>query len=210
MLNVGVASVMKQFPLLSENQTEETKGWIHKVNRKRSWHTDDDEFEGEEENVKEFVKNLPLDAVTYPSFQGMINAIGQYGVGVKPPTYYEVRVPFLRKELGGAYLRSKCGSSYIIWSFKLCIGSHPGLLNMMRCFIGQKELLRHTKTWPFKLSYLIWNPCFSRVLNDWEVEEAERFLEHLHGKRVLGDVDDMVVWTETKSGKFWPSLSTLI
>ena len=52
------------------------------------------------------------------------------------------------------------------------------------------------------MSYLIWNPCFSRVLNDWEVEEAERFLEHLHGKRVLGDVDDMVVWTETKSGKF--------
>ena len=34
------------------------------------------------------------------------------------------------------------------------------------------------------------------------MEEAERFLEHLHGKRVLGDVEDMVVWTETKSGKF--------
>ena len=34
------------------------------------------------------------------------------------------------------------------------------------------------------------------------VKEAERFLEWLHGKRVLGDVDDMVVWTETKSGKF--------
>ncbi|RVW48810.1 hypothetical protein CK203_104318 [Vitis vinifera] len=47
-----------------------------------------------------------------------------------------------------------------------------------------------------------WSPCFSRVLNDWEVEEVERFLEHLHGKRVLGDVEDMVVWTETKSGKF--------
>ena len=47
-----------------------------------------------------------------------------------------------------------------------------------------------------------WNPCFSRVLNDWEVEEAKISLEHLHGKRVLGDVDDMVVWTETKSGKF--------
>ena len=47
-----------------------------------------------------------------------------------------------------------------------------------------------------------WNPCFSRALNDWEVEEAERFLERLHGKRVLGDVDYIVVWTETKSGKF--------
>ena len=30
----------------------------------------------------------------------------------------------------------------------------------------------------------------------------ERFLERIHEKRVLGDVDDMVVWTETKSGKF--------
>ena len=47
-----------------------------------------------------------------------------------------------------------------------------------------------------------WNPCFSRAFNDWEVEEAERFLERLHGKRVLEDVDDMVSWTETKSGKF--------
>ena len=47
-----------------------------------------------------------------------------------------------------------------------------------------------------------WSPYFSRALNDWEVEEVERFLEHLHGKRVLGDVEDMVVWTKTKSGKF--------
>ena len=48
-----------------------------------------------------------------------------------------------------------------------------------------------------------WNPCFSRALNDWEVEEAEIFLERLHGKRVLEDVDDMVVWNESKSRKFW-------
>ena len=30
----------------------------------------------------------------------------------------------------------------------------------------------------------------------------EKFLERLHGKRVRGDVEDMVFWTETKSGKF--------
>ncbi|RVX04596.1 UDP-glucose:glycoprotein glucosyltransferase [Vitis vinifera] len=40
------------------------------------------------------------------------------------------------------------------------------------------------------------------VGNGWRVEEAERFLERLHGKRVLEDVDDMVSWTETKSEKF--------
>ena len=47
-----------------------------------------------------------------------------------------------------------------------------------------------------------WNPYFSRAFNDWEVEAAKRFLEWLHGKRVQGDVDDMVLWTETKSGNF--------
>ncbi|RVW63495.1 putative ribonuclease H protein [Vitis vinifera] len=47
-----------------------------------------------------------------------------------------------------------------------------------------------------------WNPCFSRALNDWEMEEAELFLGCLHGKRVIGDEDDKVVWTETKSGIF--------
>ena len=47
-----------------------------------------------------------------------------------------------------------------------------------------------------------WNPCFSRALNDWEVEEAEIFLECLHGRRVLEDVEDMVVWNKSKSSKF--------
>ena len=47
-----------------------------------------------------------------------------------------------------------------------------------------------------------WNPCFTRVFNDWEVEKTERFLERIHGKKVLGDVEDMVFWIKTKSGKF--------
>ncbi|KAL6326846.1 hypothetical protein AAG906_012121 [Vitis piasezkii] len=42
-----------------------------------------------------------------------------------------------------------------------------------------------------------------RAFNDWEVKEMERFLERLHEKRVHGDVDDMVFWTETNSGKFF-------
>ena len=47
-----------------------------------------------------------------------------------------------------------------------------------------------------------WNPCFSRSFNDWEMEETKIFLGRLHGKKVCGDVEDMVFWTETKSGKF--------
>ena len=42
---------------------------------------------------------IPFNAITYPSFQPMIEAIGQYGVGIKGATLHEVRVINLKKEL---------------------------------------------------------------------------------------------------------------
>ena len=42
---------------------------------------------------------IPFNAVTYPSFQPMIEAIGQYGAGMKGPCIYEVKVTHLKKEL---------------------------------------------------------------------------------------------------------------
>ena len=38
-------------------------------------------------------------AIMYPSFQPMIEAIGQYGAGMKRPSIHEVRVTHLKKEL---------------------------------------------------------------------------------------------------------------
>ncbi|KAJ9686980.1 hypothetical protein PVL29_015720 [Vitis rotundifolia] len=42
---------------------------------------------------------IPFNAVTYPSFQPMIEAIGQHSVSMKGPTLHEVRVTNLKKEL---------------------------------------------------------------------------------------------------------------
>ena len=42
---------------------------------------------------------IPFNAVNYPSFDVMIESIGQYGVGLKPPSFHEVRVPLLKKEM---------------------------------------------------------------------------------------------------------------
>ena len=42
---------------------------------------------------------ISFNAVTYPSFQPMIEAIGQYGVAMKGPNIYEVKVTHLKKEL---------------------------------------------------------------------------------------------------------------
>ena len=42
---------------------------------------------------------LPLSTTRLDSFKDMIEAIGRYGAGLKPPSYYEMRVPLLQKEL---------------------------------------------------------------------------------------------------------------
>ena len=42
---------------------------------------------------------ISFNAITYPSFQPMIEAIGQYGVGMKGPTLHEIRINYLKKEL---------------------------------------------------------------------------------------------------------------
>ena len=42
---------------------------------------------------------IPFNAATNPSFQPMIEAIDQYGVGMKEPSIHEVRVTHLKKEL---------------------------------------------------------------------------------------------------------------
>ncbi|XP_070006063.1 uncharacterized protein [Nicotiana sylvestris] len=43
---------------------------------------------------------LPFNCVNYTdTFVAFIEVVGQYGPGMKPPTYYEVRGPYLKKEM---------------------------------------------------------------------------------------------------------------
>ena len=43
-----------------------------------------------------FEAAITFNAVMYPSFQPMVEAIGQYGVGMKGQSIYEVRVTHLK------------------------------------------------------------------------------------------------------------------
>ncbi|XP_059659240.1 uncharacterized protein LOC132306061 [Cornus florida] len=43
---------------------------------------------------------ISFNALNYDSFAPVVEAIGQHGPGMKPPSYHEVRVPLLKKELG--------------------------------------------------------------------------------------------------------------
>ena len=48
----------------------------------------------------------------------------------------------------------------------------------------------------------MWALRFSRRLNDWEVFDVERLLLRLQGRRVHSDVEDQVIWTKAKDGRF--------
>lgn len=42
---------------------------------------------------------LPFNVVKYEEFDCMVEAIGRYGPGLKPPSYHELRVPLLKYEV---------------------------------------------------------------------------------------------------------------
>ena len=48
----------------------------------------------------------------------------------------------------------------------------------------------------------VWAPTFSRRINDWEVFDVEHLLLRLQGRRVYSDVEDQVIWTKAKDGRF--------
>ena len=48
----------------------------------------------------------------------------------------------------------------------------------------------------------VWSPRFSRPFNDWEVEEVERLLLLIRGRRLNPLLEDRMLWKETKDGIF--------
>lgn len=61
---------------------------------------------------------VPFNGVSYESFGEMVELIGQYGPGLKPPTMYELRVPFLRKEVDDTH--SQLAEHKKEWASKSC------------------------------------------------------------------------------------------
>ena len=47
-----------------------------------------------------------------------------------------------------------------------------------------------------------WSPRFSKSFNDWEVDEVERLLVTIQGRRLNFNLEDRVLWKETKDGIF--------
>ena len=46
-----------------------------------------------------YTSAIPFNAVNNPEFPIMIEKIAKFGIGLKPPSYHEMRVTFLAKEV---------------------------------------------------------------------------------------------------------------
>ncbi|RVW16104.1 hypothetical protein CK203_079054 [Vitis vinifera] len=47
-----------------------------------------------------------------------------------------------------------------------------------------------------------WNPVFTRLNNDWEMEEVEAFFKRLHGQALRSDDEDVMSWRVSNKGFF--------
>ncbi|RVW75237.1 hypothetical protein CK203_047174 [Vitis vinifera] len=104
---------------------------------------------------------IPFNAVTYPSFQPMIEAIGQYGVGMKGPTFHE----------GTMFMQSIDASSMIKTGEKMF-----ELLDKWVEQVGEENVIQvitdnHSsyvmagRLLELKRPHLYWTPCAAHCLD---------------------------------------------
>ena len=74
------------------------------------------------------------------------------------------------------------------------------LFSLLICYILDKEVWV-ADVWSHSEGG-VWAPTFSRRINDWEVFDVEHLLLRLQGRRVYSDVEDQVIWTKAKDGRF--------
>ncbi|TXG72422.1 hypothetical protein EZV62_001001 [Acer yangbiense] len=118
---------------------------------------------------------IPFNAMKYPSFKPFCEAVGQYGPGVTPPSYHEVRVPLLKKDVeltceamkvhedewkaygcsilsdGWKDRRERTFINFLVNSPRESVSvdyiyGRTGVVNMLMKYTNMKELLRPAKT----------------------------------------------------------------
>ncbi|RVW44014.1 hypothetical protein CK203_074973 [Vitis vinifera] len=80
-------------------------------------------------------------------------------------------------------------------------------LGVRRLSTLNKALLSYKEAWLMELwdssgEEGVWSPRFSRSFNDWEVEEVERLLLTIRGRRLNPLLEDKMLWKETKDEIF--------
>ncbi|KAL4558328.1 hypothetical protein LXL04_036526 [Taraxacum kok-saghyz] len=108
---------------------------------------------------------IPFNAATYDSFPRMIDAVGQFGPGMQPPSMYELRVPLLGKEVGS--IKEKMEENKVEWAQKGCSIMSDG----WRDSVVQKDLI----------NFLVNSPKGSVFVKSMDVSEVSKDANLLFG-----------------------------
>ncbi|KAJ9691214.1 hypothetical protein PVL29_013405 [Vitis rotundifolia] len=118
---------------------------------------------------------------------GMWKAINKVG---------QLVTPFFGFEVGD-------GKNVRFWKDKWC-GTSP----LSKAFPSLFALATSKKAWVNEVWTAggerrgSWTPTFNRPFNDWEMEEVERLLCYLEGKKLREEEEDRVRWENSKDGVF--------
>uniref|UniRef100_A0A0D3B9A0 DUF659 domain-containing protein n=2 Tax=Brassica oleracea var. oleracea TaxID=109376 RepID=A0A0D3B9A0_BRAOL len=103
-----------------------------------------------------FDAGLPFNAVSHDSFKEMTKLIGQYGMGLKPPSQYELRFPLLQTEV--ANVQALLAPNREEWAVKGCSIMSDG----WRDSVVQKDIV----------NFLVNSPKGSVFIRSKEVSEV--------------------------------------
>lgn len=114
---------------------------------------------------------IPFNDTTYDSFHVMVEAIGQFGPGMNPPSMYELRVPLLKKEV--ATIQEKMVDHKTECAQKGCSIMSDG----WRDLVVQKDII----------NFLVNSPRRSVFVKSMDVSEVSK-----DANLLFGVLDDMV------------------
>ncbi|KAI3499848.1 hypothetical protein L1887_35662 [Cichorium endivia] len=135
-----------------------------------------------------FDAGIPFNAATYDSFHIMVEAIGQFGPGMQPPSMYELRVPLLDQEV--ETVQNKVAENEKEWAEKGCSILSDG----WRDSVVQKDII----------NFMVNSPKGSVFIKSIDVSDVSKdadLLFHVLDKMVgqVGEANVVQVVTDNAS-----------
>ncbi|XP_042012021.1 uncharacterized protein LOC121760410 [Salvia splendens] len=120
---------------------------------------------------------IPFNAAKHESFKIAIESVGQYGPGMKPPSYQELRVPLLKKEVE---MNSPKGSIFIksvdVSDIVKDANALVAMFEEMIDYVGEKNMIQIVTdnasnykkagmTLQVRIPSLFWSPCAAHCID---------------------------------------------
>ncbi|XP_010476554.2 PREDICTED: uncharacterized protein LOC104755784 [Camelina sativa] len=149
---------------------------------------------------------IPFNAIANDDFKRMLEAAGQFGPGVTPPSQYQLKEPLLKEEVGRVtgimkaqedeWKLSGCSVMTDSWSdrkrrsiMNLCVNSKEGTM-----FLSSKDCSEDAHTGQYIFEYV--NECIEKVGENQVVQVVtDNATNNMAAAKLLKEVKPTIIWT---------------